>query len=63
MRLVQLAAEETRRVAIVEEPGLCLLHDFDSIYALAMEAIRSGVRLPALVNNHRTEEVLAYDAI
>lgn len=63
MRLVQLASGETRRVAIVEEPGLRLLRDFDSIYALAMEAIHSGVRLPALVNSHWTEELVEYEAI
>lgn len=63
MRLVQLRSAEARRVALVEEPGLPLLRGFDSVYALALEAIRGNERLPALVERHRTEEVLEYDAI
>ena len=34
MRLVQLKAGEVRRVAVVEEPKLRLLRNFDSMYAL-----------------------------
>ena len=33
MRLVQLKAGDVRRVAIVEEPRLRLLRDFDSVYS------------------------------
>ena len=33
MRLVQLKAGEVRRVAVVEEPKLRLLRNFDSMYA------------------------------
>jgi hypothetical protein len=35
MRLVQLKAGDLRRVAVVEEPKLRLLRDFDSVYGLA----------------------------
>lgn len=63
MRLVQLRAGEARRVAIVEEPGLHILRDFDSVYALALEAIRSSERLSALIDRHRSEEVVEYDNI
>ena len=63
MRLVQLRAGEARRMAVVEEPGLRLLRNFDSVYTLALEAIRNNERLPALVERHRTDEVLEYDAI
>lgn len=63
MRLVQLTVGDERRVALVEEPCLRLLRDFDSVYALALETIRSNQRLPALVERHRTDEVLEYDAI
>lgn len=63
MRLVQLTVGDERRVALVEEPCLRLLRDFDSVYALALETIRSNQRLPALVERHLTDEVLEYDAI
>lgn len=63
MRLVQLRAGEARRVAVVEEPGLRLLRNFDSVYTLALEAIRNNEQLPTLVERHRTDEVLEYDAI
>lgn len=63
MRLVQLTVGDERRVALVEEPYLRLLRDFDSVYALALETIRSNQRLPGLVERHRTDEVLEYDAI
>lgn len=63
MRLVQLTVGDERRVALVEEPYLRLLRDFDSVYALALETIRSNQRLPGLVERHRTDEMLEYDAI
>ena len=42
MRLVQLKAGEVRRIAVVEEPKLRLLRDFDSMYALAQAAIANA---------------------
>ncbi len=42
MRFVQLKAGEVRRVAVVEEPKLRLLRDFDSMYALAQAAIANA---------------------
>jgi hypothetical protein len=63
MRLVQLQAGEKRAVAVVEEPALRILRGFESVYALALAAIQRGERLPALVNENRSEEVLDYDAI
>jgi len=63
MRLVQLKSGHTRRLALVEEPNLRLLSNFDSLYALASEAIQSGQQLTALAEKCLSNEVLAYDPI
>jgi len=63
MRFVQLKAGSERRLAIVEEPKLRLIRDFDSLYALAHAAVTSGERLTALANNHLSHEVLDYEQI
>lgn len=63
MRLVQLEAGGARRVAVVEEPGLRFVRDFDSVYALALAAIETGRKLTALVESHGTDELLDYDSV
>jgi hypothetical protein len=63
MRFVQLAAGDVRRVALVEEPKLRLLHTFDSLYALAQAAIGSGGKLTSVAGDHLTDESLDYDQI
>ncbi len=63
MRFVQLKAGDARRVAVVEEPKLRLLRDFDSMYALAQTAIKSGGKLTSTTANHLSEESLDYDQI
>jgi hypothetical protein len=63
MRLVQLKAGDVRRVAVVEEPKLRLLSDFDSMYGLAQAAIASGGKLTSVAINHLTDESLDYDQI
>jgi hypothetical protein len=63
MRLVQLKAGDVRRVAVVEEPKLRLLRDFDSVYGLALAAIASGGKLTSVVADHLTDEFLDYDPI
>jgi hypothetical protein len=63
MRLVQLKAGEVRRVAVVEEPWLRLLRNFDSIYALAQAAIANGGNLTSVANGHLTDESLDYDQV
>lgn len=63
MRLVQLSKGTKRVVAEVQEPGLRILRDFESVYAIALEAIRSGEGLTALAARQRGEEVLDYDSI
>jgi hypothetical protein len=63
MRLVQLKAGEVRRVAVVQEPQLRLLRDFDSVYALALAAIAQGGKLTTVVAGHLTDETLDYEPI
>jgi hypothetical protein len=63
MRFVQLTAGDGRRLALVEEPKLRLLHTFDSLYSLAQAAIASGGKLTSVAGNHVTDESLDYDQI
>lgn len=63
MRLVQIRKGRDRRVAIVEEPRLRLLHDYRSIYELASLAIASGAKLEQVARQQATAETLDYDAI
>jgi hypothetical protein len=56
VRLVQLKAEDVRRLAVFDEPLLRLIQGFDSVYALAQEAIRSGKRLTTLMEDHLTKD-------
>jgi hypothetical protein len=63
MRLVQIKGDAGRRVAVVDEPRLTLVADFDSVYALASAAIERGVGLSALVGQHLSDHTLEYDAV
>ena len=63
MRLVQLKAGDVRRVAVVEEPKLRLLREFDSMYALAQAAIASGGKLTSVATNHLTDDSLDYEPV
>jgi len=62
-RLIQIAKGNDRAVALVEEPGLRLLHQTASIYSLAQEAIANRVKLTALVREKLSNFVLDYDPI
>jgi hypothetical protein len=62
-RLVQLRQGTTRAVAVVEEPGLRVLEGVESIYALAAEAVGTGVRLTDLIHRQAGATVLEYDPI
>ena len=42
MRLVQIATQSRRRVALVREPDLVLLREVDSVLSLAGIVIRNG---------------------
>ena len=51
MRFVQLKAGSERRLAMVEEPKLRLLRDFNSLYTLAQAAIITGDKLTAQIGD------------
>jgi hypothetical protein len=63
MRFVQLKAGDVRRVAVVEEPKLRLLREFDSMYALAQAAIASGGKLTSVATNLLTDDSLDYEPV
>jgi hypothetical protein len=63
MRFVQLEAGEVRRVAVVEEPKLRLLRNFDSMYALAQAAIANGSNLTRLAGDHLTDDSVDYNEV
>ncbi|MEZ5043948.1 MAG: AraD1 family protein [Saprospiraceae bacterium] len=64
MRLVQLYHPTFgRRVALVEAAQLRLLHDFTSIYDLALKAIAEGGSLTNLIQAKVSNELLDYDLI
>jgi len=63
MRFVQLKAGEVRRVAVVEEPKLRLIRDFNSMYALAQAAIANSGNLTTLAGNHLTDDLIDYDQV
>jgi hypothetical protein len=62
-RLVQLKHGELRRIALVEEPRLRLLAEFNSVYALAEMVIGRSTTLTALIQKHATNEMLDYNSI
>ena len=63
MRLVQLKAGGVRRVAMVEEPKLRLLRDFDSVYRLAQAAIAGGGNMTRVAEEHLSDESLDYEQV
>ena len=63
MRFVQLKAGDVRRLALVEEPRLRMIRDFDSLYELAQAAIETSEKLTSLVSKHITDETLDYEEI
>jgi hypothetical protein len=62
-RIVQIKSGIARHVAVVEEPGLRVLTQFNSIYALAQAAVEARKKLSDLVREHATGEILEYDPI
>lgn len=64
MHLVQLSHPQFgRRVAIVSEPELLVLAEPHTVYEFAMQAIRGGRSLPAVLESTTTEQTLQYEAI
>ena len=55
--------EHGRRVARVEANELVLLNEYDSAYELAWESVSRQKRLSDLIETHRSENCLNYDAI
>jgi len=63
-RLIQLAdGAGARRVALVDEPRVCLIDGFASVYALANAAIATGTPLSDVARKAATGDLLDYDAI
>ncbi len=62
-RLIQLARDHVRRVALVDEPGLRLLEGCNSVYELAHAALAAGVTLTRGVQDRVGRERLDYDPI
>ena len=63
MRLVQLAAPNGRRVALVEEPRLRLLESCHSVYDLASACLSDGISLAHGIERRLTGELVDYDAV
>ena len=63
MRLVQIADQTRRRVAVVREPELVLLRDLHSIYVLAGKALSEGRTLSDVIEHLMSDEVLSYDDV
>lgn len=62
-RVVQIQNGNRRRVAVVEEPSLRLIADFESLYSIAAAAINSGRSISTIIQNHLAEELLDYNAV
>jgi hypothetical protein len=62
-RLVQIRKGAVRRVALVEEPRLRVLDGCNSVYELAICAIKAGSKLSDLVQKRLTPERLDYNLV
>jgi hypothetical protein len=62
-RLIQIQKGPVRRVAVVEEPHVRLLSEFNSVWAVAHAAIAGGATLAETIAKHGTNELLEYDPI
>jgi len=63
MRLVQIQRESERRVALVDEPNLRLIRQFNSVHELATEAIIKRSKLTSLIEGNVADDTLDYDAV
>jgi hypothetical protein len=63
LRLVQIAAQSQRRVAVVREPELILLREVDSVLGLARRALSEARTLSNVVERLVADEILSYDDI
>ncbi len=62
-RLVQLKNTSGRCIALVKEPKLQIIGQFDSVYNLALAAIDSGKGIVQLIEENLTDKTLDYDEI
>jgi hypothetical protein len=64
MRIVQLIHKNNQRgIAVVEEPRLRLLNNFDRIYQLANQAIIKKIELKTLIKNNLSDSFIDYDSV
>ena len=64
LRLVQLInSQGVRCVALVQEPSLLLLYQTDSVYHLALEAIKSKKKIRDIVSDKNSHERLDYASV
>lgn len=64
LHLVQLTHPDFGRcVAVVEDEYLFRLNTFSSIYALAMQAIKTGISLESIIADDRSPDRMVYDPI
>lgn len=63
MHLVQLADEDLRGVAVVEEPDLILLDEVTSIYQLAERSLAQKTALTKLASSLATGDRIVYDDV
>lgn len=63
-RLVQISHPQYgRRVALVEEPALIILHHTHSIYELALEAIHTKKKIKELIKSRLSDETMDYSSV
>jgi hypothetical protein len=62
-RLAQIRRGAERRVAVVDEPRLRVLAGVESLYGLAGDALASGRRLQAVVDDCTSDDTLSYDDV
>jgi hypothetical protein len=62
-RLIQIKKGDIRRLALVDEPNLRLLHGCSSTYELAQIAIDKGAKLSELAHQRTQQDTLDYEFI
>ena len=64
IRTVQIRHEKHgRALAIVEEPSLVLVRQFQSVYDAALEALHRNIKLADLILNSRSDVKMDYDSV
>jgi hypothetical protein len=63
MRIVQLKSKEKQAVALVNEPDLVLINNFESVFNLANYAIENNESLIKLINKNLSDSKINYDEV